>query len=64
MESLLAHYEGSILLMLYSWINYICIKSSAIFKLQNKLHQIVNICLYTNVQINIDELTKAKTKKK
>lgn len=32
--------------------------SSAIFKLQNKLHQIVSICLYANVQINIDELTK------
>ncbi len=33
---------------------------SAIFKLQNKLHQIISICLYANVQINIDELTKEK----
>jgi hypothetical protein len=37
--------------------------SSAIFKLQNKLHQIVSMCFYADVQINIDELTKAKTKK-
>ncbi len=44
---------------LHMYFNYI-----AIFKLQNKLHQIVSICLYANVQINIDDLTKAKTKNK
>jgi hypothetical protein len=50
------HIVHSLLLnQLYMYFN-----SSAIFK----LHQIVSICLYANVQFHIDELTKAKTKKK
>jgi hypothetical protein len=42
---------------------HIYFNSSAIFKLQNKSHQIVSICLYANVQINIDELTRQKQRK-
>ncbi len=56
--------QVSILLALYSESITQVFNFGWNFQVQNKPYPIVNICLYINVLMNIDELTHTKRKKK